>query len=253
MPTPRSARNPRPPWLALIHQLPPSPAYLRVKVRRRLHGLGAYALKQTVYVLPNSDEALEDFQWLREEIEAGGGSAVIAQLEFLDGISNEEINANLPRQLSAHDRKEAIRGADRVKPGRTWVTRAGVFVDRIASAWLIRRFIDPKARFKFVAGRGYVPRPSELRFDMTQAEYSHVGDACTFQTLLNRFGIADPALIIIGQIVHDIDCKDDAFNRPEKAGIHGLMRGIARRPDDHDRLTRGGAVLDDLYANLRRL
>ena len=68
--------------------------------------------------------------------------------------------------------------------GRTWVTRPGVHVDRIASAWLIRRFIDPEARFKFVPGKGYEPEPGEIRFDMFEAEFTHEGDRCTFEVLL---------------------------------------------------------------------
>src|SRR5215467_10831094 len=80
-------------WLLFLHQLPPKPDYLRVKVRRRLKNLGSALLKNTVYVLPNSDEALEDFQWLREEITAQGGTAIIAEASFVEGISDEEVHA----------------------------------------------------------------------------------------------------------------------------------------------------------------
>src|SRR5690242_1875312 len=168
------ASGERSPWLLLIHQLPPTPNYLRVKVRRRLRRLGAIALKQTVYVLPNTDEALEDFQWLRQEIGGAVGSAIIAESRFVEGITDEEMAAAIDGERS--DAAEAaVRPApDQVRPGRTWVTRADVHVDRIASAWLIRRFIDPKARFKFVPARGYKARRGELRFDMTGAQYTHV-------------------------------------------------------------------------------
>jgi hypothetical protein len=104
------------------------------------------------------------------------------------------------------------------------VTREGVHVDRIASAWLIRRFIDLEARFKFVPSRGYVPRAGEIRFDMADAEYTHVGDDCTFQTLVRRFGLAERPLRTIGEIVHDIDCKDELFGRPETAGVETSER-----------------------------
>ena len=141
--------------------------------------------------------------------------------------------------------------AERVEPGRTWVTREGVHVDRIASAWLIRRFIDPDARFKFVPARGYVPRRGELRFDMFDAEYTHEGERCTFETLLARFGLRDRALAAIGAIVHDIDCKDERFGRPETAGVASLIRGIARSyEEDAARLERGSAVFEDLYSAL---
>ena len=89
--------------------------------------------------------------------------------------------------------------------GRTWVTRRGMFVDRIGSAWLIRRFIDPDARFKFVPAKGYAPEAGELRFDMFEAEFTHEGDRCTFEVLLSRGGLErDPGLAAIGEIVHDI-------------------------------------------------
>jgi hypothetical protein len=238
----------------LIHQLPPTPGYLRVRVRRRLHQLGAYPLKQTVYVLPNSDEALEDFQWLRQEIEVDGGSAVIGEVDFVEGISDEEIEAMLveERHTTKVDRRPTGK-AHSVEPGRTWVTREGVFIDRIASAWLIRRFVDPSARFKFVTARGYKPRAGELRFDMTDAEYTHVGDECTFQTLVRQFHLRDPALVAIGEIVHDIDCKDERFGRPETPGVASLLRGVTHlHGKDQERLARGGAILDDLYANYSR-
>ena len=136
--------------------------------------------------------------------------------------------------------------------GHTWVTRRDVFVDRIASAWLIRRFIDPKAGFKFVGSRSYQPKPGEVRFDMFEAEYTHEGDRCTFETLLERAGLKDRALVAIGEIVHDIDCKDDKFGREEALGVAALVRGIARaNPDDGTRLERGAAAFDDLYASLQ--
>jgi hypothetical protein len=237
-------------WLLLIHHLPPKPDYLRVKVRRRLQKIGAAALKSSVYVLPDTDEALEDFTWLAREIEGDGGTAMLCHAAFIDGITDEEIEAMLHSEDHVADREaRSATGTDQVEPGRTWVTRTGVKVDRISSAWLIRRFIDPEPRFKFVPPRGYIPEPGELRFDMYEAEYAHEGDRCTFQTLVARFGLRDPALRAIGEIVHDIDCKDEQFGRPETAGIASLVRGIAQATDDDPaRIERGSAILDDLYA-----
>jgi hypothetical protein len=233
-----------------VHQLPPKPDYLRVKVRRRLHRIGAAALKNTVYLLPDTEEALEDFQWLRIEIEAEGGSAVLCRATFLDGISDEEVRAMLQTGDAARPDAPAV---DTAPDGATWVTRQGVHVDRIASAWLIRRFIDPAARFKFVPARGYRPRRAEIRFDMYEAEYTHEGDECTFQTLVRRFGVKDRAVTAIGEIVHDIDCKDEQFGRPETRGVSSLVRGIAsQHDDDAERLERGAALFDDLYASLGR-
>jgi hypothetical protein len=140
----------------------------------------------------------------------------------------------------------------RNRRGQTWVTRQGVYVDRIASAWLIRRFIDPEARFKFVSAKGYQSAPGELRFDMFEAEFTHQGDRCTFEVLLEQAGLNDPALRALAEIVHDIDLKDVKFGRIEAPGIASLIDGIARgNPDDDDRLAQGFAVFDNLYASFR--
>lgn len=160
---------------------------------------------------------------------------------------------------SAPERREAAIPAERAERtdtdatprGRTWVTREGVFVDRIASAWLIRRFIDPDATFKFVAARGYEPQRGELRFDMYQAEYTHEGDRCTFETLLARFALTEPALHALAEIVHDIDCKDAKFERPEATGVESILRGlVSAHPADADRVAQGSAIFDALYAQL---
>jgi hypothetical protein len=131
---------------------------------------------------------------------------------------------------------------------RAWVTRRGVQIDRIASAWLIRRFIDQGARFKFVPSSGYQPEPGELRFDMFEGEFTHRGERCTFEVLLAHAGLVDPALSAIGEIVHDIDLKDDKYGRAETAGVKSLITGIATPgADDEQRLARGAVLLDGLY------
>ena len=312
-------------WLLLIHQLPAKPAYLRVKVWRRLQGIGAVAVKNAVYALPATAEAQEDFEWLLREIVQGGGEAIVCEARLVEGLTDQEVRALFDRardedyeelakelralaaalgddppperraeakaqlarlkarlaQITAIDffgadgreaaeglllelegrlREEAPaepaaaagRGLGELK-GRTWVTRAGVHVDRIASAWLIRRFVDPEPRFKFVPAKGYVPEPGELRFDMFEAEFTHEGDRCTFEVLLARLGLVEPALRAIAEIVHDIDLKDGKFGRPEADGIRTLIAGIcAATGDDEERLARGGAVFEDLYSHFRR-
>lgn len=138
-------------------------------------------------------------------------------------------------------------------PTAARVTRRDVRVDRIASAWLIRRFIDPAARFAFVTARDHAPRPGELRFDMYDGEYTHEGDRCTFETLATQFAIRDRGVRAIGEIVHDVDCKDGKFGREEAAGVATLIAGIARSAaDDAERLERGAALFDELYAALAR-
>lgn len=136
---------------------------------------------------------------------------------------------------------------------RTWVTRAGVHVDRIASAWLIKTFIDPEATFKFVAPKGYVPEPNELRFDMFEAEYSHEGELCTFEVLCLKFELDVPGLSAVAELVHDIDIKDAKYGRPETAGLAAMIAGIALvHRDDDARLHRGTALFQELLAYFAR-
>jgi hypothetical protein len=141
----------------------------------------------------------------------------------------------------------------RPRPGTTWVTRRGVMVDRIASAWLIRRFIDRAARFKFVGGRGYRPARGEVRFDMAGAEHTHEGERCTFEVLLERFELRSTALRAIGDIVHDLDLEDERFKRPEASGVRRLIAGLAlASAEDGERLERGTVVFDGLYASFQQ-
>lgn len=133
--------------------------------------------------------------------------------------------------------------------GKTWVTRKNVYVDRIACAWLVRRYADPEARFKFVGSSQYFPDPEEIRFDMAEAEYTHVMDKCSFEVMVERFGLNDPALIQVAKIIHDIDLKESAFGLPETPGILALLDGItATAEDDLERIDRASAVLDNLLA-----
>jgi hypothetical protein len=315
-------------WLLLIHQLPAKPAYLRVKIWRRLQGIGAIPVKNAVHVLPMNEETQEDFEWLLREIREGGGEAVICEARLIDGLSDQDVRALFDQArdadyadliMEARASAKSLRRTAKRKPladqraqvarlrkrlaetvsidffgaigretaedliatleaqlnedaevrgkeipdtaaaplgtlhNRTWVTREGVFVDRIASAWLIRRFIDPEAHFKFVSGKGYRPREGELRFDMFEAEFTHEGDKCTFEVLAERAGLKDPALRAIAEIIHDIDLKDGKFGRTEVAGIRTLIEGIgATTNDDTQRIARGTEVFNNLYEYFRK-
>lgn len=185
--------------------------------------------------------------------------AEIVAIDFFSAPGRESVEGLLD-ELEAHLRPRAPRPAP-ARPvnrpesyrNRTWVTRKGIHVDRIASAWLIRRFIDQHARFKFVAGKGYRARAGEQRFDMFEAEFTHEGDRCTFEVLIDRFGLADSALQPLAELVHDIDLKDAKFRRPETVGLERLIAGIAMaHKDDAARLARGAAVFEDLYEYFRR-
>jgi hypothetical protein len=316
-------------WLLLIPQLPSKPAYLRVKIWRRLQRLGAISVKNSVYVLPASEQALEDFQWLLREIEQGGGEGMICEANLIDGLTDQEVQglfdaardadygeiasqlrtiaaairrkrkaltneapelksqvAKLRRRFTevnaidffgdvgrvivegllseletrlidaaASDQKERLAPSENSAElvGKRWVTRSGVHVDRIACAWLVRRFVDPEAHFKFVSVKNYDAEPGELRFDMFKAEFTHVGDMCSFEVLLERIGLNDPALRAIAEIVHDIDLKDGKFGREQVAGIAHVIAGICvSQKDDLARVERGSALFDDTYKYFRK-
>lgn len=182
--------------------------------------------------------------------------ATVAAVDYFDAPARAAAEGALRaagerlRGVPAHSRREGGALVDAPR-GRTWVTRTGVFVDRIASAWLIRRFIDPDARFAFVASPRHRPAPGEVRFDMFEAEYTHEADRCTFETLLERFDLRDPVLAALAEVVHEIDLKDEMFGRAETAGVAVVLAGIAATtPDDATRLERGAALFDGLYAAL---
>ena len=178
----------------------------------------------------------------------------VAAIDFFEADGRdaaEQLIARLethPQQGSAAMNPQPGNPVPPAMDSKIWVTREHVQIDRIASAWLIRRFVDPSARFKFVPGRSYAPRTGEVRFDMFEGEYTHEGDRCTFEVLLQHAGLGDPALAAIGEIIHDIDLKDGKYGREETAGIRTVMSGIASaHREDEQRLARGAAVLDDLY------
>ncbi len=299
-------------WILLIHHIPPKPDYFRVKVRRRLQKLGALPLKNSVYVLPLSDETTEDFQWLRKEILTDGGDVTICHAAFVEGVTDNELERMFVDQSNTeyseivesveregspgeHDVRrfrrqlaeasirdffeapgraaatsaitalektfkgesvtsvsESGTGAVEVPARSIWVTREGVFVDRIASAWLIKKFIDHEARFKFVAAEAYQPRKGEFRFDMFDGEFTHEGDRCTFETLIDRFGLGTPELRAMAEVIHDIDLKDGKYERDEAAGIAAVLKGICRTHDrDGERIQAGSELFDELLEAFR--
>ncbi len=132
-----------------------------------------------------------------------------------------------------------------------WATRRGCHVDRAACAWLIRRFIDPGAVFSFVADPTEVPADA-TPFDMRGVELSHVGGRCTFEVMLDHFGLVDPALAAIAEIVHEADLYDERFDAPEAAGLDVLMRGLSMIRPDPDLLEITAVIFDGLHEYRRR-
>jgi hypothetical protein len=302
----------------LMVSVPPNPSSLRVRVWRRLRALGAVPLKRTVYLLPDTPDHYEQFQWLAQEIQREGGEAMLVRVEQIENMSPGEViglfhAAREPeyRRLAGRYRKllptleqkgaaasprvqaelaqlqkdyerlheldffEAPGGAEverlreaihmRIRPseeprrsekaavdfrqlhGRRWVTRRRPHVDRIASAWLIKRFIDPEATFVFADPRDF---PADaIPFDTPGAELSHAGADCTFETLLKRAGLRDRRLARLAEIVHEADLRDGKFPRDEARGIDLAVRGLlAAHADDQQVLTHGLTLFEGLYA-----
>jgi hypothetical protein len=127
-----------------------------------------------------------------------------------------------------------------------WATRAGVHVDRTACAWLIRRFIDPDAEFVFVHDPDEIPEDA-TPFDMRGVELSHRAGRCTFETMLERYELVDPALADIARIVHEADLEDERFDAPEAPGLDVLLRGLSLVVDSDEHML---ALTDPLYEGL---
>jgi hypothetical protein len=134
--------------------------------------------------------------------------------------------------------------------GKTWVTRKGLHIDRVASGWLIKKFIDDGAIFEFVDEDGYVQQDNHIPFDMYGAELGHQGEHCTFETLIRRLNLgSDRGLMGIAEIVHDIDLKDSKFGSSEARGIDKVIIGLGEICEgDYQLLEIGGKVFDALYA-----
>lgn len=133
--------------------------------------------------------------------------------------------------------------------GRRWATRPRPHVDRIASAWLIKRFLDPTAEFVFAAV-DELPADA-IPFDMAGVEFGHQGDHCTFETLFHRSGLRDRRLAAIAEIVHEADVRDGKFQREEARGLDLVLRGLlAAIKDDHEALAQGLTLFDGLYSTI---
>ncbi len=132
---------------------------------------------------------------------------------------------------------------------RVWLTRPRPEIDRVGSAWLIRKFIDPRARFVFSSS--LAGHPNAVPFDMLDVEFTHHGEDCTFETLRKRFAITDPVAVRIGEMIHDADLEDAKFQRAECLGLDLLCKGWARlRWSDAEILKAGLRAFDALYASL---
>ncbi len=305
-------------WLLFVHQIPSRASGIRVRTWRRLQQMGAIAVKQAVYVLPNTPEHRERFEWLKTELDASGGDVTIFVADNVDKWSADALAAafraarradydalradmapvaarlarrgprrhatDVTQQLSKwRERFAAIEridyfgatGRDEVRAvlanveqvltatatqspsralesraayqGRVWVTRPRPGVDRMASAWLIRTRIDPRATFSFAADRAAVP-DSAVAFDMYGVRFTHEGGGCTFETLCRAFAIHEPAVTRIAALVHALDLDDGTPMPPDGPTVERLIEGLQlAHGDDHALLEHGVALFEALH------
>src|SRR6185503_2693849 len=272
----------------------------------------------SAYLLPDTPDRYEDFQWLAQEIQRDGGDATLIRVEQIENVSPADVLQLFHeprdrdyRQLSVRYRKllqnldrksEAARarthgelarlskdhqrirdidffgapgGAEvrrleeaiamrtrrpesaRSEPiptldltklrGRRWVTRPRPHVDRVASAWLIKRFIDPDAVFVFAPPAEF-PKDA-IAFDAPGVELTHYGEDCTFETLIKRARLRDRRLVRLAELVHEADLRDGKYPNEEARGIDVAIRALlAASPDDHQVLAQGMSMFEGLYA-----
>lgn len=308
--------------LLLLVGIPPQPSSLRVRVWRRLRSLGAVPLKRSAYLLPDTPERYEDFQWLAQEIQREGGEATLIRVQQIENVSEADVlrlfheprdqdyrqlAARYRKLLQSLDQKSAAKSArvqkelvrlakehQRVRdidffdaPGgaevrrleeaiamrtrrpesarreqppaldlttlrrRRWVTRPRPHIDRIASAWLIKRFIDADAEFVFAEPAEF-PKDA-IPFDAPGVELTHQGEDCTFETLVKRVRLRDRRLTRLAEIVHEADLRDGKYPHEEARGIDVAIRALlAASPDDHQVLAQGLALFEGLYATTPR-
>jgi hypothetical protein len=313
-------------WLTLLIGLPASPTRHRVAAWRKLRRMGAVNLRGAAWLLPETPETTELFQWLVQDIRSVNGEALLLHVDQIEPLTDEQLRrlfdqaraaeyqpilrgcrdvaAQLDRHRAApHTGLDAIktkaeglkRELDRVRStdyfdsragdgarvawealakrlataesrrapasrrrrvdlppaGSTWVTRPRPHIDRIASAWLIKRFIDPRATFLFADPADAADKG--VPFDILGAAFGHQGEDCTFETLLKRSGLRDRRLQAIAEIVHEADLHDGKFARTEASGVDLALRGLATTiHEDHELLDRGMGVFDGLYAAIKR-
>jgi hypothetical protein len=179
----------------------------------------------------------------------------IHEIDFFESSRGQDVGRlfrqaeSLESNKRGPERKERLRTED--YQGETWITRPRPEIDRVGSAWLIRNYIDPKA--KFVFAKTTVRHQGALPYDMIDSEFSRHSDRCTFETLIERFGIRERAVVRLAEVIHDADLEDDKFHRVEGFGINQILKGWAKQGlSDEEILVKGFQCLDGLHAQFKR-
>jgi hypothetical protein len=305
-------------WVVFSYSLPSHASSARVTLWRRLRRLGAISPTGSVYILPATEESVEAFQWLAQEIQQAKGEALVMHVQHFTSLDNsrlvvlfnqarQEEYEEIAHQLDelgqqiekgdeatepAHYRsildklqkqyaevaridyfqcpqrplieaqlnriRQQLAPADLTIPvitlvasadyrNRRWVTRPRPHVDRLACAWLIRRYIDPQAMIRY----SLEPEPGEVAFDMDNAEFSHQGNLCTFEVMMRAFSLDEAGLSFLAELVHEIDLRDGRYQRPETSGVDAVLKGwFLADMSDAELETQGITLFEGLYQAL---
>jgi hypothetical protein len=179
----------------------------------------------------------------------------IRDIDYFQSPRGEDVQRLLQKAeaLGSPKKKPETRVRLRIEDyrGKTWVTRPHPEIDRVGSAWLIRKFIDAGAKFAFANTSALLPQT--IPYDMFEVELSHHGDCCTFETLIQRFAIRDRAVLRLAELIHDADLEDDKFHRVEGFGVEQIFKGWAKQGlSDQEILAKGFECFDALYAQFKR-
>jgi hypothetical protein len=330
-------KNPRLPqdlptkrWLLFFYSVPSKPVSTRMKIWRMLTKSGAVQFKGSIYILPDSEDHYEFFQWLVSSVSTMKGEAAFVRIEKIETMKDADIiemfNQNRAKDyrdigMRLDDLADKIRAAKKFAgtvinkkfeddmhkiekdfqetgktdffhsdmrkglekrlnsinaalatltgivnkdpsveiiaravadyQGKLWVTRKRPFVDRMASAWLIKRFIDKIPSFGFVDENDLAHVSMDaVSYDIMGGEFTHVGDLCTFEVLLKAFKLNEKALDTIGEIIHQLDVNDEKYRNPAAEGLHEILDGVRRTArDDHEALEKGMNIMEMLYAS----
>lgn len=297
-------------WLLLMFSMSAKQASQRVEVWRKLKKYGSLPLRTSGYLLPNTPENQERFEWLAAAVRKYKGQASVAQVHAIDDLPSEKLK-EMFIEVRSRDYQELIRdlrklgGKGKHEPGevarfrrrlqeiaaidffnsplrgraeallenadsigaskaipssghrarkeyldRIWVTRPRPGIDRVSSAWLIRRFIDANAQFVFADNSRQ--HPDAIPFDMFEGDgFGHRGDDCTFETLRKEFAIRDQKVQAIAETIHDADLSDEKFGRVEGLGLDRVLIGWAQQGvSDDELLRRGMELIEGLYRSL---
>jgi hypothetical protein len=215
----------------------------------------AQEIQSTTQSVPSKPSPSELMRWEHKRTKFHSRMNDLEQ-RLISAVDGKDICQNklrtFEKKLKGSVANKVSSGKLKAPKGAIWVTRKNLHVDRLASAWLIKKHIDPKAQFLFVDMDHYKHKPEHLRFDVFNGEYTHVDDRCTFEVLVQTFNIRSPSIRALAEVIHDLDIEDHKFDRKETEGIRMALDGVIRAyRNDEERLQMAMNLFDSLLLSLK--